>query len=64
MTARQTEAAERGLLLIAQGVPVRVAAKQVGLAPSTLSRAKRRAGMEPGKAGRPAKTSAEQAPDS
>jgi len=53
MTARQTEAAERGLALIAAGVPLREAAQRVGVAPSTLSRAKKRAGMPAGRSGRP-----------
>lgn len=56
MTGKQTEAAVRGLELIAQGVPVRKAAEMVGLHPGTLSRAKKRAGMEPKKPGRPAKS--------
>lgn len=55
MAGKQTEAAARGLELIAAGVPLREAAARVGLAPSTLTRAKKRAGMEPGKAGRRAK---------
>lgn len=57
MSGKQTEAAARGLALIAAGVPVRKAAEQVGLHPGTLSRAKKRAGMPEGKAGRPAKRS-------
>jgi len=43
----------RGLELIAQGVPVREAAQRVGVAPSTLTRAKAKAGMPAKKAGRP-----------
>ena len=43
----------RGLALIAQGVPVREAAQRVGVAPSTLTRAKKAAGMPAKKAGRP-----------
>lgn len=55
MSGKQTEAAARGLELIAAGVSLREAAARVGLAPSTLTRAKKRAGMAHGKAGRPAK---------
>lgn len=55
MTARQASATDRGLKLLAKGMPLREAAAKVGVAPSTLTRAKRRAGMPPGKAGRPAK---------
>jgi transposase len=54
MSGRQIEATARGLQLIAQGVSVRAAAKQVGVAPSTLTRAKKRAGCLPAQAGRPA----------
>lgn len=53
MSGRQSSATERGLKLIAKGVSVREAAEKVGVAPSTLTRAKKRAGLEPGKAGRP-----------
>lgn len=53
MAGRQTEATARGLDLIADGVSVREAAMRVGVSPSTLTRAKRRAGMAHKKAGRP-----------
>lgn len=52
MSGRQTEAVMRGLILIAAGEPLRVAAASVGVAPSTLTRAKKRAGMIQGKPGR------------
>lgn len=53
MSGRQSEAATRGLKLVAQGVPLRTAAQRVGVAPSTLVRARARAGLEPLQAGRP-----------
>lgn len=53
MAGKQSEAATRGLKLIAQGVPLRTAAERVGVAPSTLVRARQRAGLEPLQAGRP-----------
>lgn len=58
MSGRPTEAAARGLELIAAGVPLREAAAIVGVAPSTLTRAKKRAGMPPGKPGRKAQAPA------
>ena len=57
MSGKQTEAAARGLELIAAGVPLREVAARVGLAPSTLTRAKKRAGMPADKPGRKAKES-------
>lgn len=42
-----------GLQLIAQGVPLRVAAERVGVAASSLVRARKRAGLEPLPIGRP-----------
>lgn len=53
MGARQSAEVTAGLALLRQGVPLRAAAARVGVAPSTLSRAKARAGLEPGKPGRP-----------
>ncbi|ART57213.1 hypothetical protein CBP36_20090 (plasmid) [Acidovorax carolinensis] len=55
MPRKQTEAAARGLEFIAAGMTLREAAARVGLAPSTLTRAKKRAGMKHGNAGRRAK---------
>lgn len=54
MTGRPSAATERGLRLIAKGVPLRTAAERVGVSPSTLVRARQRAGLEPLPAGRPA----------
>ena len=45
----------RGLRLIAKGVPLRVAANMVGVASSTLLRARKREGMAGLKRGRPVK---------
>jgi hypothetical protein len=56
MSGRQSEAAARGLKLIAQGVPLRTAAKRAGVAPSTLVRARQRAGLDPLAPGRPRAT--------
>ena len=53
MSGRQSEAATRGLELIAKGTTLREAAKLAGVAPSTLVRARKRAGLEPLKPGRP-----------
>lgn len=55
MTARQCAATDRGLRLIARGVPLRTAAQRVGVAASTLVRARRRAGLAPLPKGRPTK---------
>ncbi len=49
----QTPDTAKGLRLIANGMPVRNAAALAGVAPSTLTRAKAKAGMPPGKPGRP-----------
>jgi transposase len=43
MVARQIDATTRGLELIARGMSVRKAAQEVGVAASTLTRAKHRA---------------------
>ena len=53
MTARQSAACDRGLRLIARGVPLRTAAQRVGVAASTLVRARKRAGLAPLPKGRP-----------
>ncbi len=53
MSGRQSSATDRGLKLIAQGIPLRTAAQRVGVAPSTLVRARQRAGLAPLPAGRP-----------
>ena len=53
MTARQSAATDRGLRLIARGVPLRTAAERVGVAASTLVRARKRANLEPLPKGRP-----------
>ena|GEM_PF-6838596 len=55
MGVHQREATMRGLELIARGLPLRHAAKQVGVAVSTLVRARQRAGLPPLKRGRPRK---------
>ena len=55
MSGKQTSATDRGLLLIAQGVPLRTAALRVGVSKSTLVRARQRAGLEPMRRGRPRK---------
>lgn len=55
MTARQSAATDRGLRLIARGVPLRTAAERVGVAASTLVRARKRAGLAPLPKGRPTK---------
>ncbi len=54
MSGQQSAATDRGLKLIAQGVPLRTAAARVGVSPSTLVRARERAGMAPLPKGRPA----------
>lgn len=59
MSGRQSEAATRGLELIAQGVTLREAARIAGVAPSTLIRARKRSGLEPLKRGRPVTSLAE-----
>lgn len=56
MSGKQSEAATRGLRLMAQGMPLRTAAESVGVAPSTLVRARQRAGLEPLSSGRPPKS--------
>ena len=56
MAGKQTAETREGLALIAQGVPVREAAARVGVAPSTLTRAKAAAGMPAGKPGRRAQS--------
>jgi hypothetical protein len=53
MTARQSSATERGLALIAAGLPLRRAAMAAGVAPSTLVRARARAGLPALQRGRP-----------
>ena len=55
MTARQSAACDRGLRLIARGVPLRTAAQLVGVAASTLVRARKRASLGPLPKGRPTK---------
>lgn len=55
MTARQSAACDRGLRLIARGVPLRTAAQRVGVAASTLVRARKRANLGPLPKGRPTK---------
>lgn len=55
MPGQQSAATDRGLKLVARGVPLRTAAQRVGVAPSTLVRARQRAGLEPLAAGRPSK---------
>lgn len=54
MSGKQSEAATRGLKLIAQGVALRTAAERVGVAPSTLVRARQRAKLPALQPGRPA----------
>ena len=44
-----------GLLLIARGLSVRAAAKEAGVAPSSLVRARKLSGADPLPLGRPAK---------
>ena len=56
MTARQSAATDRGLRLIARGVPLRTAAARVGVAASTLVRARKRANLEPLPKGRPSRS--------
>jgi hypothetical protein len=53
MSGRQSAATDEGLRLIAQGVPQSKAAAQVGVSPSTLDRARKRAGLPALKPGRP-----------
>jgi len=53
MGVHQREATMRGLELIARGMPLRHAAKQVRVAVSTLVRARQRAGLPPLKRKRP-----------
>lgn len=55
MAGRQSSATDRGLKLVAQGVPLRTAAAKVGVSASTLVRARQRAGLEALQAGRPRK---------
>lgn len=47
MTGRNSSATDRGLQLIADGMPLLRAAAAVGVAPSTMRRARRRAGLPP-----------------
>lgn len=54
MSGKQSAATEKALKLIAQGVPLRTAAERVGVSPSTLVRARARAGLPALQAGRPA----------
>ena len=54
-THTQRKEVTKGLRLIAQGVPLRTAAERVGVAPSSLTRARKLAGAEPLPLGRPAK---------
>ena len=49
----QSKAVTKGLLRVAQGIPVRLAAQEAGVAPSSLVRARQRAGAEPLPRGRP-----------
>lgn len=51
----QSAATDRGLRLIARGVHLRTAAARVGVAASTLVRARKRANLEPLPKGRPTK---------
>lgn len=53
MSGKQHPDTLRGLALIAAGTPVREAARLVGVAPSTLTRAKAAAGMPAKRPGRP-----------
>ena len=46
----------KGLLLIARGLSVRAAAEKAGVAPSSLTRARKLAGADPLPLGRPAKS--------
>ena len=55
-THTQRPEVTRGLRLIAQGVPLRAAAEKAGVAPSSLTRARKLAGADPLPLGRPAKT--------
>lgn len=54
MTGRPSAATERGMRLIAKGVPLRTAAERVGVSPSTLVRARARANLPALPRGRPA----------
>lgn len=47
MSGQQSAATDKGLKLIAKGVPLRTAAERVGVSTSTLVRARQRAGLDP-----------------
>jgi len=53
MSGKQSQATDLGLLLVAQGVPLRTAAAKVGVSPSTLVRARARLGLPALAPGRP-----------
>lgn len=53
MSGQQSAATERGLRLIAKGLPLRTAAARVGVSASTLVRARKRAKLAPLARGRP-----------
>lgn len=53
MSGKQSQATGLGLLLVAQGVPLRTAAARVGVSPSTLVRARARLDLPALPAGRP-----------
>ena len=53
MSARQSAEVAHGLRLIAAGVPLRTAAAQAGVSPSSLVRARERHALPPLKRGRP-----------
>jgi len=55
MGARQSAEAREGLRLIAEGVPLRQAAAQAGVSPSTLVRARKALQAPPLPKGRPVK---------
>lgn len=58
MPGRPIEATKRGLALIAKGMSRAQAAAKVGVNVSTLTRARKAAGMAPGTPGRKPKTTA------
>ena len=56
MTGRNSSATERGLSLVAQGVPLLRAARIAGVDPRTLTRARARLRLPPLPMGRPRAT--------